>query len=409
MKTKIAIVLFFIALIIRLSFYFIAANNLPDNIQKFVTADTSFYYDPLALKMASGDNTAVSLLSVTRCTFLGYLSLFYRFFGYHYWPVSIFHCFLGSITVVMLFLTAQLFFRLRTAFIIGLVSAFQLVLVYWSPFVTTETAFFLILSLFLFIFALFIKTRRSIYLFPLTICLAVILISRPAGMLFSVFMFLYLMWLVFKRIFTAKAGFFFFVLNSVVLVALIGSVAVFSRTIDKIISQPYPQTVLFTTLYPDEMPDTKHRLGYLGIYGVRLTLLPGTDIPKTGHLPEKIMTNDIASYFKKHYVKYLILTISRAYTLFNPWVPEYSFRHNIFNFLFYGTIYILSIIGLMAIWAKERSFAGLILVGLASQVLLISLTVVDYDFRLRLPIELILTIPVGAGIAKILNIREHRL
>ncbi|MFH1507979.1 MAG: hypothetical protein ABIG46_06120, partial [Candidatus Omnitrophota bacterium] len=114
-KFKTIVLLFLIALAVRLSFYFIASNNLPGNIQKFVTADTVFYYDPLALKMAAGSSAETSLLSATRLTFLGYLALFYRFFGHHYWPVSIFHCFLGALSVILLFLATRLFFKEKTA------------------------------------------------------------------------------------------------------------------------------------------------------------------------------------------------------------------------------------------------------------------------------------------------------
>src|SRR3989338_5369005 len=78
-KVKICILLFTLALLVRLLFYILGSAYLPPNFLKFVTADTTYYYDPIALNMASHNTQGVSLLSTTRFTFLNYLALFYRY------------------------------------------------------------------------------------------------------------------------------------------------------------------------------------------------------------------------------------------------------------------------------------------------------------------------------------------
>lgn len=405
---KLPFILFCLALLIRLCFYFLGLIYLPDNFQKFVTADTTFYYDPFALKAASGEIPGLSLLSATRITFLGYLSLFYRFFGHHHMPVSIFHCFLGALSTVFLFLTSRLFFKEKIAFTVGLVSAFQIVLVYWTPFVNSEALFFLILTLCMFVYSLFIKSRRPIYIFPLIICLVLVSVSRPLGITFAAFMVLHLEWLILKKSFLKNGRKCFYLGNLLILIIVIMLAAHFKEQIGESIKQPHPQELLNMSLYLDEMPGVKVSNGYLKAYGARLTLIPGISIPKAKVIPVQIKTGDIFAYFRDYPNKFLTLFILRVYTLFNPWVPEYSLRHNLLNVLFYGIIYVVSILGLVKTWETNRDFTILILLALLSQILLVGLTVMDYDFRFRLPIELILNIPVGVGLYSLFKIGSKR-
>lgn len=401
-KFKKVILLFLLAFSVRALFYALGLVYLPDNFQKFFTADTIFYYDPLALKLANAVDAGSSFLIVTRIIFLSYQALFYRFFGYQYMPVSIFHCFLGAISVVLLFLTARIFLKEKTAFFIGLVAAFQIVLIYWTPFVNTETSFLFILSLALFLLALFTKNAKPLYAFLLLLCLILIFFSRPQGIFFGVFMFLYFAWRVLKRIFQARAALYFLVTCAVISTGIITLATNFSQKIDKIIAQPYLQQQLHMAFYIDEMPQTTQDKTHLLFYAARLTLPPGIkNIPKTNKVPEQILTQDIADYFKNNFKKYFILAVSRVYTLFNPIVAEYSFKHNIMNLIFYGLVYILSVFGLIELWKIQKTFAYLISLALFSQVLLIGLTIVDYDFRLRIPIEFLLCVPVGVAIARI--------
>lgn len=403
-KIKSAVCLFFIALVVRIAFYLMGLAYFPIHIQRFVTADTIFYYDPLALKIASGTATETSLLSVTRFTFLGYLSLFYRYFGHWHLPVSLFHCFLGAFTVVFIFLTARVFLKEKAAFMAGLVAALQIVLVYWVPFVTTEALFLLFLSACLYLFGKFLKTKRSLFLFLVAPILIIMPLSRPLGITFSIFMILYLAWIGFGKLFGRGRAVIFIIFNILIFTAAILYVSRFRNKINEVITQDYPQTLLQMSLYIDEMPEIKSGKGHLKFYSARVSLPPGVAIPKIGNPPgSRIIIADIVSYFRSYYYKYFVLTACRIYTLFNPWVPEYSLKHNIFNLLFYGLMYVFSIIGLILIREKERAFANLLLICIASQVFLIALTLVDYDFRFRLPIELILTIPAGTCIYGLLN------
>ncbi len=402
-----AIILFGIAFSIRLAFYLLGCKLLPHTLQKFITADTLFYYDPLALEMARGGNIPLSLLTITRYTFLGYLSIFYRFFGYYHLPVSIFHCMLGALSIFFVFLSARLFLNAKEAFIIGLVASFHLVLVYWTPFVITETFFLLMLSLSIYTFCLFLKTNRFIYILPLIILLVFISLSRPAGFLFSILLSIYLGWLIFKKLFTKSAIKYFCLFNIVIIFFLFFLMPLLTNVLGHILKSEYAQVVTRFSLYIDELPNAKHNNGHLIVVWARLDIPKGINILKAGRIPDTIAPSDIAEYFKKYYSKFLMLAVSKLYTLFNLWVLEYSLMHNIFNVSFYGFIYLFSLIGLVHLYKIARGLFILILFTILSQVLLISLTYVDYDFRFRLPLEFILNIPVGLAIAKVLNINQR--
>ena len=300
-KIKICLLLFVLALSIRIIFYLLGSLYLPDNFQKFVTADTRFYYDPLALNMASQDKAEMSLLQITRATFLGYLAVFYRYFGHIHWPVSIFHCFLGALSVVLLFLFSQFFVKKKSAYIIGLVAALHIVLVYWTPFVNTEASFFLILSLCLFLCGLFVKTRRMIYALALLAGLIIASVSRPSGMVFSLFLLLYSEWVIFKKMFGPPKHIIYFCLTNVVIfITLIILLVNFSRGIDKVIEQPYPQELLHLSLYIDQIDGLDVDKDNLKVHSARLSLPLGMRIPKVDAVPSKIKRADIFSYFRYH-------------------------------------------------------------------------------------------------------------
>lgn len=396
------VLLFAMALLTRVMFYILSLKYLPSNFLKFVNADTVFYYDPLALKMALHGSVDVSLLSITRCIFLGYLALFYYFFGHQHWPVIIFHCFIGATSVVLLYLSSKQFLNDAVAFTVGLVAVFQVVLVYWSLFVTTEPFFLLILSLCLFFFSRFTKSHKLLYAFLLAACLILTALIRPSGAMLLVFVFIYFWWLLFKKIFQRRAFVFYCIANIFILIGMLALVNNSAQKIDRVLLQPYSQGILRSALYFDQLPNAAQNMNYIKADWARLNVPFGIGIPKVNKVPDKILTADILQYFKNHTDKYLVLAVSRAYTLFCPWVPEYSFKHNILNSIYYGFIYIFCLMGIIELWIVRRNFAVMILIILGSQVFLVSLTLVDYDFRYRLPIELILAIPAGVGISRAL-------
>jgi len=405
---KLFFIVFIASLTIRVFFYAWGRLYLPENIQKFKTADTVFYYDPIALHQGTDKIDDTLFLTLTRKGFLGYLSAFYRFFGYRHWPVSIFHCILSALSVSLLFISARLFLPVRSALAIGLTAALQIVLVYWSPFVTSETPFIFILSVCILLSSLFIKLGKPIHALLLFFSLLAAFTSRPAGISFALVIFAYMVWLVLARVFPKKGRYLF--LSAALLAILLSAVTLKMRSvkIDKVIEETYPQELLGLSLYIDQLPDVRKSDNHLRFFSGRLTLIPGIKIPQIEEgVPQVIRTGDIASYFKRHFDKFFILSGLRIYTLFNPWVPEYSPRHNIFNCLFYYTVYILSLFGFISLFRINRAFTLLILLAVLSQIILIGLTVVDYDFRLRLPIEFLLCIPAGAGASFMLKINKN--
>ncbi len=405
---KNCLLLFLLALCVRFLFYFAASKMMPVTLQRFVTADTRFYYDPVALQMASGVNPEFSLLNTTRFVFLGYLSLFYRYFGYHYWPVSIFHCLLGAAGVVSLFLCTRLFLGQKTALVVGLVSAFQIALVYWTPFVTTEPLFLLIMGISLLSFSAFIKyrcLRHALLLLPFLLLAS---LSRPAGVTFSICLFLYLEWLVLRLLLKRNPAVYFFMVNLVVLAVLAALALVYQQSLDKVLAKRYAQKVLYASLYSIQPPEDIAREDYMAFSWSRLALPKGVQMPKFDNIPAVIRSSDIRDYLKRDWGKYLTLAFCKTYTLFSLWASEYSLRHNIFNLFFYGFIYLAGIVGMVLIWRASAGFAMLIFLALFSQVAIISFTYMDYDFRFRLPLEFVLNIPVGAAISSIFSYAKNK-
>lgn len=407
-KIKACLLLFAIALLARIVFYLLGSAYLPDNFQRFVTADTKFYYDPIALGATSEGGGGMSFLQSTRAVFLSYLSSFYHYFGHIHWPVSVFHCVLGAFSVALLFLFSDLFLARNVAYVVGLVASLHVVWVYWTPFVATEASFFFVFSLCLYLSGLFVKTRRALYALFLLFALAILSVSRPSGLSFSLFLAMYLQWLFFGRVWSAPRNIIYYVLaNGAIFVSVFLILVNIIPAIDKIIAQPYPQELLSLSLYMDQVDGSNVEGGNLKIHSARLTLPPGISIPNVRMVPFRIRLVDVFSYFRYHSDKYFMLVISRIYTLFNPWVPEYSLRHNLFNVVFYGSIYLLSVIGIVRLWKERREFSVIVLLALCSQTLLVALTIVDYDFRLRLPIEFVLTVPVGYAISRLfVSVRE---
>lgn len=397
---NLAVVLFFIALVFRVLFFVFGSLYFPDNIQKFFTADTIFYYDPLALEIASGSHMGFSLLSLTRIVFLGYLSLFYHYFGYHHWPVSIFHCILGAMSVVFIFLSSRLFLKEKAALVIGLIATFQITLVYWTPFVTSEAPFLFFFSLSIFIFALFLKTQRAKFIIMLFISLLLLTFCRPTGITFLLAVILFFEWRFFKKY---RRRVFYFILANLIAISIVAALSLRYRDkIDTVLKQEYPQTFLRHAFYIDELPSGR-------AYSARIFLPAWLKIPKSNFIPQEIDTKALFDYFKDHPKKYAILFISRIFTSFNPWVPEYSFRHNLFNTLFYGVIYLFSLAGILRLYRVALGLSIIILLAVSSQIFLIGLIVADYDFRFRLPIELILNIPAGYAVYELINIKRRRV
>lgn len=402
-QLRLPVIVFLLALVARLAFYLWGMRFLPDNFQKFFTADTMFYYDPIALGTAA-DGLNNSLLSFTRFTFLGYLSSFYRIFGYDYWPVSIFHCFLGALSVLLIYLSVRLFLGEKVSLAVAAVSAFNPVLLYWTPFVTSEAFFFFVLSLTLYVFSVYIKTERPVFLPLIALCSLLIFISRPIGILLSVSLLAFLSWMAAIKYAFLKCGKFkpLFIIFAL-LFAIFTLVARYGHKAEAIVSQPYAQELLKLSFYIDQMPNEGRDSRHLKVHSARLSLPPMMKIKKAAVIPGEVTLTGILEYLKKYPGKYAGLIGSRFYTLFNPWVREYSFKHNLFNLIFYSAFYLFSIIGLIQIAKHSPRFFSLILVTILSLTLTLLLTLVDYDFRLRLPIELILCLPCGAGICRLMD------
>ena len=100
---------------------------------------------------------------------LGYplfLAFFYVLFGHHFLPVYIAQSILAAVTVVFIFLIAQVLFDRMTAFIAGIVIALNPLIGYFCSTIMTEVSFTFFFVLGIYILMKFRDHGRYVYLYP---------------------------------------------------------------------------------------------------------------------------------------------------------------------------------------------------------------------------------------------------
>lgn len=77
----------------------------------------------------------------------------------------------------------------------------------------------------------------------------------------------------------------------------------------------------------------------------------------------------------------------------SPIYPEWSTSHKLWSTAFYGSLYLLAVFGLIRSWRSP--YVQLLALAILGTHVVVALTIVDYDARYRLPVELCL-LPLAA-------------
>lgn len=117
------------------------------------------------------------------------------------------------------------------------------------------------------------------------------------------------------------------------------------------------------------------------------------------------------SFYRESLIKFvterpadMAMQIARKSAWFwSPLYPEWSTFHKLWSSAFYGTLYLLAVLGLVRSW--RSTYVQLLVLAVLGTHVVVSLTIVDYDARYRLPVELCL-LPLAAAGA---NAVIHRL
>lgn len=169
--------LFLVSICVNLCFTFFFPHD---------AGDTPFY-DRVGWNIAQGNGFSMSEEPPYEPYFkkpLGYplfLAFFYVLFGHHFLPVYIAQSILAAVTVVFLFLIAQILFDRITAFIAGMVIALNPLIGYFCSTIMTEVSFTFFFVLGIYFLMKFRDKGRYVYLYPALagILIGIATIIRP--------------------------------------------------------------------------------------------------------------------------------------------------------------------------------------------------------------------------------------
>ena len=181
--TKILLLLFFIALAIRL---LILIPGITNPIKNFSRPDTPTYIQPAKTLAATGtykltpQNT--KLYTYRTPGYPLYLAIFYKFTDNLRWSIF-FMCILSALTCIPIFYIGYYFGGKWTAFTAGLLFALNITSIAHVPLLLSDTLFTFILSVQLWYFMKFYFTKRPLFLFISVFLASIATYIRPAELL----------------------------------------------------------------------------------------------------------------------------------------------------------------------------------------------------------------------------------
>jgi hypothetical protein len=98
-------------------------------------------------------------------------------------------------------------------------------------------------------------------------------------------------------------------------------------------------------------------------------------------------------------MRFAVLTMKKVLWFWLPAYPEWSLAHKLFSGGYFLALYALAVVGLVRM--RRFVFAWLLVASVVALVIPVALTIVDYDGRYRLPVELCL-LPLAAAGADLL-------
>ncbi len=295
---------------------------------------------------------------------------------------------LSLLTVWVLYLFAKKWASSQYALIVAGVAAVYPSILFWFPFVLSDTTFIFFLSLFL----LSLIQRRAWFI---VLCSGVLLACRPHAIAL-----------------VGSAGFYFlfrWILNQrgpralvVTIVLLISSVGLTFQLTN--LSQKLLKSVLFVQplWFSTQRATNIDQMNKVHLEEARISKLSAQSNGKFSDFDFKaaIATNYISNYP----IKYLLMAIERFFCFWFPWAfaTHWSFLHRlseVFQSFLLITGYFLAYRHSDFHKRKNLNLLGCLLLGLS---LLVMFTVADTDVRYRLPAEVILLLAAPWGWSRLL-------
>lgn len=104
-------------------------------------------------------------------------------------------------------------------------------------------------------------------------------------------------------------------------------------------------------------------------------------------------------------MRFALLTMKKVFWFWLPVYPEWSLAHKLFSGGYFISLYALAILGLVRM--RGSVFAWLLVASVVALVIPVAITIVDYDARYRLPVEVCLLPLAAAGADLLANRMWH--
>ncbi|OGS22584.1 MAG: hypothetical protein A2252_03125 [Elusimicrobia bacterium RIFOXYA2_FULL_39_19] len=181
---KAIILLFILALSLRLTYVFLSPPRP-------VSYDDTVSWDAVAGNIASGNGFLEANRHPTSTRpplYPLFLAFIYSVFGYSHLFVKIAHAFLDSITVIVVYLTANILFQKRVAFITGLCLCFYPPLIVYTGIIGSETLFVFLLTTVIYAIIIGVKNENVFLLISAAIILGIANLCRSTLVFYPFFL-----------------------------------------------------------------------------------------------------------------------------------------------------------------------------------------------------------------------------
>jgi len=300
------------------------------------------------------------------------------------WYIALLHISLSTLSVLLLYLISrQISPDRRVHILVGLVGTFYPGLLFWLPYILTETAYFFLLLVFVYLLIIALRNPNWKNIVYLTVAAVFLLASRPVSMGILCISVVILAAVLMKRAFPRRWALFTGVLvvsGLALLFALLSLPNVRQRVLQiPTVSQSlWLSTHIITgateewNLYANLPPD--------------IAGLTGTEV-------WEYKSSYALNFIKTQPYEYLWMAAGRFFNYWYPWVhPQWSLRHRVFDAILTISMTILAIIGLRV--AENKKLPTLLVVLALTFGLVTAFSQIDPDARYRVPAEILL-IPVA--------------
>jgi 4-amino-4-deoxy-L-arabinose transferase-like glycosyltransferase len=309
-------------------------------------SDTARYVDAARVLIDSHGNP-LALINIGQPLYFWLYPIIIAILGGNTALLIGFQILLQAIAAVLVYRAGEIAFNRIIGLIAGFIYALFWEIIQWDVYILTDSIFLFLVVALLYTYLLIVTTGHKKYWFPMIGLLIATMLERPHGfivvIIFAATLFLRLP----RRIKPVVIAFACFIAAFYLLL-------LDARSVDHNITD-YQGVV--SKFYSD---------------GVVIDGRPGYNLP----VDNGFMS--MASIF-----------LHRLVAFWFVYPAEFAFSHKLFNAVFLIPLYIFSLYGAVRFWKESRnnrSIIGLVLLFIALYWFATSLTNVDYDWRLRLPV-----------------------